>query len=442
MLEPVRCLRLLLTIGGLAVALRGQWQRVDATAPVVTAVLREPRGAELQVVPGGVVRKVGRDVVSLENTRGGLGKVHGVALSPFGTSYFAADNGLFVTHPSVTTLDRLTWGAIPDGPIVGVVADRPTRVWLATPERLLVLDAITWFAAEHGVAQGLPPPPYRGLGVHTDGRLLLHTGDGAFAYRRDERAPTGIRAELVSADVDGRVRLDLAAHAEGTLTWRYREASHHMLRPIDGGEVRFRRPGRFDILVYAFDGDLDRSEPARLRVHVPAPPGLDVQLGALLAGAFALATIAACWWRAQRRALPWWRGLLDAALVLAILGQLVMAMTPIGRTYPFIGFTMYGETYGHDDVLFTPAVVGRLEDRDIPVRAGALDFATDGIWRHLTTLAFGSDEATRDVFRHAPREVREVDLCIRRSRLTSAGPRDVAPFVMGRLARPAARKGR
>jgi len=139
--------------------------------------------------------------------------------------------------------------------------------------------------------------------------------------------------------------------------------------------------------------------------------------------------------RARRRGRPLWRGLLDASLAAVVVLQLAMAMTSIGRTYPFIGFTMYGEVYRDADVLFTPSIVGRGTTGHRELHGGLLAFATDGVWRHLTTLLH-ADRALRNAFlARLDGSAADVELRIRRCRLTANGPREVAPWVLDRFAR-------
>ena len=334
----------------------------------------------------------------------------------------------------MTTLDRVDFDAGgPDGPIVGVVADRIDRLWVASSTRLFVVHTGLWFHHEHGAADGLPPGPFTALSIAADGMLQLHHADGVHGYRPDPARPQLVHAAVREAAPGGRVQIDCRGSVDA-VGYRCRERSHHLLRDASRS-VDLRHPGRHELLVYALDRDLDLSAPRELGVDVPFASGFGVRHVVLVSAVLALLLGG---WRmasARRRRRPWWRAVLDAALVAVVTLQLGMAMTPIGRTWPFIGFTMYGEVYRESSVLFTPALVARGRDGDRFAHDGILAFATDGIWRHLTSLWFAEAAEQRAFVNRLGAEVESLELRIRRCRLTPAGPREVAPWVLARLGR-------
>lgn len=411
------------------------WVALTPVAPPAPCVrVLEADGGELVLADQRVSRRRGATTTELEPTVGEPVGAHTMCRSPGGATFVAAANGLFVTHPEVATLDRVDFAeGGPDGPIVGLVADRIDRLWVASPTRLFVVHTGLWFHHEHGAADGLPPGPFTGLSLAADGTLQLHHAEGVHGYRPDPAPPQLSHAAVRVAAPGGTVQLDCRGSADA-VGFRCRERSHHLLRDA-ARPVDLRHPGRHELLVYALDRDLDLSAPRELGVDVPFSTGLGVRHVVLVSVALALVLGG---WRiavARRRRRPWWRAGLDAVLVAVVTLQLGMAMTSIGRTWPFIGFTMYGEVYQRSSVLFTPALVARGRGGDHFAHDGMLAFATDGVWRHLTSLWFADPGAQRAFVNGLGAEVETLELRIRRCRLTRSGPREVAPWVLARLAR-------
>ena len=413
------------------------WQPLAAptSPPPPCTALRESPGMELVIERGRVGRTMEDGVLELQPTNGVPVEPRTLAVSPSGAIYVAAANGLFVTHREVRTIDRLDFDeGGPRGAVVGIVADRIDRLWLATPTQLFVVHAGLWFHREHTAADGLPSPPFLGLHAEPGGRLVLRTAAGDWAYAPDARAPVLDDARVVDVAPGGKARLVASGAGDGALTYRYRIPSHHLLRAA-GPEIDLRRPGRHTILVYGLDRDLDVSAPRELTVDVPFAPELDARHAAAAAAAFGSLLGAWLWVQARRRGCTHRRGLLDAGLAFVVSLQLGMAMTGIGRTYPFIGFTMYGEVYRKGDQLFTPAIVARHPDGVRSAHAGNLAFATDGVWRHVVSLLYGERAVQQAFVANCDADVTAVELRIQRSRLTADGPREVAPIVLARIER-------
>lgn len=428
--------RLLVAMLGALVAARmpsQTWQRVaDSAAP--TAVIRaiEVGGSELALIDGGVVRRRGSDERMLEPTAGAPVRPLTLCSSPGGATFVAAANGVFVTHPEVSTLDRVDFAhGGPQGPVVGLVADRIDRLWVATETQFFAVHAGLWFHIEHTVADGLPRGPFTALAIDANGSLLLHSAGAVHSYRPDPEVPRLDQADVVAVGPGGLVELACRGSA-GAIGFRCRESSHHILRDARHA-VDLRSPGRHDLLVYAIDRDLDLSVPIARSVEVPFGSGLGVRH--VILASVLLALVLAAWRFSCARSLSrsWWRAGVDAGLMLVVTLQLGMAMTSVGRTWPFIGFTMYGEVYEPSSVLFTPALVMRARAGGHAAHEGVFTFATDGVWRQLASLYFATDEVRRAFVDGLGADVDAVELRIRRCRLTPAGPREVAPWVLARL---------
>lgn len=433
-----------LAIAMAAMPLRGQgWSALPpggAPPPAPRRVVDAPDGTRLALDGDCVLRTRGATTVALART-GPSGTSAAapreLVPAPGGVVYVVAGDQLFATHADVDTFDRVEFAeGGPRGPIVGVVADRIDRLWVATTTQLFAVHTGQWFHRRHGTADGLPAPPYRALAPAPDGGLLLHTEGGMFVYRPDPAAPQLLAARVASVGPGTIARLDLRAEAAGGVAFRWREASHHRLQPADGA-LDLRRPGRHAILVYAVDRDLDLSAPRALSIDAPFAARWDARHAALAAVLLGLALGAWRFGRAVRagrgRGRPW----LDGAIALVLVLQLGMAMTGIGRTYPFIGFTMYGEVWRENDVLFTPAVVVHGPDGATRDHCGRLSFATDGVWRHLASTLFADASAQRAFVAGLGPNVDAVELRIDRCRLTAEGPRRVAPWVLAQLPRGA-----
>ena len=421
-----------------------RWSRASAsgTSETVQLHVREPtgavvhaRGTELWRERNGATERIGcTDPL-------GTGAIHAMCLGPTDMTFVGAERGLFLLHDSVGAVDRvpLAEGA-PAGPVVGVLSDREDRLWLATRERFACVHVGQWFGRTHAAGTGLPPPPYDALASGLRGEPCLLAADGWWHYRPVAAPPAIASAAAGPADAAGLVGLVLRAEAgAGELVWRWRAASHHVLRPVTGGSLRLGHPGRHDLLVYAFDDELERSAPAALSVVVPYPPMFDRRvLVPVVLGSSAL-VLALALAIARVRGRPLARAALGAGLFVAVVLQLVGAWLGHGRSYPFIGFAMYREVYRPDDVLYGPELVARAAGgRWQEVPAGLLGFATDGEWRHLATLLYtGAAEraawlAARPPGADGPWTAFE--LRVRRCRLTAEGPTTVAPWVLARFA--------
>ena len=377
----------------------------------------------------------------------GTGAVQALAKATGGTVFVAAANGWFVLdaeHPVLDPMDLRD--GVPPGAPRGLAVDAAGRLWVATEDAFGVLDPRFGFGRTFTAEDGVPAAPYRGLSLDGDGRVLLRTRDGAFAYTPDvgpppQRTDGGAARFAVTATPDGDAVLDLAVAGRGGASLRQRRQHDHQLRPMDGAVLRGLRQGRHTVEVHAVDRDLRRAVVAVCDVHVPLRPQFDTRLLPWFAGAAALLLFVLAWRRTRSGTAPLRRltsAAGSAALVFVCALQLLAACLGYGRSWPFVGFSMYTENWLPQAVLYKPRLEGLLAD-GTRVRGSEheIGLLQDGYWQMLAEGVFGGEAAQRDLLqrwngnRHAglPR-LAGFRLLDGRIRLTPDGPVDVAPTVM------------
>ena len=128
--------------------------------------------------------------------------------------------------------------------------------------------------------------------------------------------------------------------------------------------------------------------------------------------------------------------LLSAALALIFTVQIVAALIPHGRGWPFIGYSMYSEVWREGDVLYTPVMYGvRPDGRRHEIDPRTAGYASDVVWQALVPLVHGPD-AERQAFldtwnrMYAADRLTGFTIVETRQRLTRAGPMRVAPRLL------------
>ncbi len=437
--SPVPLLALLLA----APAPAQQFVRVDAELPSTAA---PPLPEPWQLDRGVLQHAFDREGWSAMRATAPPGAVRALARVPAGTWFAACERGLFVCdeqHPVLDPAD--VRDGVVAGPLVGVAADARGRVWLCGVDSFGVLDPALRFGRVFTAADGLPAPPFRGVAVAADGRVILTAANGAFAYTPDAEPPPRATAvpdasRSLRASPDGTVDVPVGAEGRGGATLRVRRRHHHMLVPLVDGRVSGLRPGRHVLEVHAVDRDLNRTVVGEYTVDVPLPRVFDPRL-LLGAAAFGAALLFAAAYRARRGqrtgARLAWAAARTAVLAVVLL-QLLAALLGYGRSWPFVGFTMYTETWREDDVLYRPRITGvRADGSRTSLHEHEVGVHQDGYWQMLAEVAFGGDAAARALFAKVARCRRDGEtpftgfvLADGRIRLTANGPVDVAPTVL------------
>jgi hypothetical protein len=370
-----------------------------------------------------------------------------MAQAATGTVFVAADQGLFVLdaeHPVLDPMDLRD--GVPPGVPRCLLVDAEDRLWLCTDEAFGVVDLRFGFGRTFGAADDLPAAPFTRLGRDPEGRILLAARDGTFAYTPDVGPPPRRFGgeplpSAIIASPRGEVVLDLVVEGRGDVTLRQRRQNDHQLPAIEGRLLRGLRPGHHVVEVHAVDRDLRRTVVATYAVHVPLGPVLDARVLPTIALAVVLLLFGFAF-RAARGAPSPWRRLVVAgsgsALVFVCGLQLLAACLGYGRSWPFVGFSMYTETWHRDAILYKPRLVGLLPDGARVVGAeGEVGLLQDGYWQMLAEVVFGGEPAQRELLtrwnagRHAglPR-LSGFWLADGRIRLSADGPVDVAPTVL------------
>jgi len=159
-------------------------------------------------------------------------------------------------------------------------------------------------------------------------------------------------------------------------------------------------------------------------------------------------------WRARRsrtpdqsRAEPWVRAPVSAALAIGIGVQVLAGLVPHAKGWPFIGFSMYTNTYDEGWIIYDGGVFG-IEPggraRKIDYH-GVVPFADDR-WQVIGPIIDGDADFAREWVRrynalHPGEAIVGLQTRADRRRLTSAGPVPIAPLVFSSYRGPEATDG-
>lgn len=416
----------------------------------------EPGGSRLEADGARLLRVRGGARTELACTLpGGPGAIRALAAHDDGTTYVAAVRGLFMISPEVEALDPLDLrDGVPPGTPIGLSVDGERRLWVATETGFGCLDTDWFFGAAFGARDGLPPPPFDGFAQAPDGELWLRARGAIWAYRPGARAAPDLRVVEVASrafdpaaevEVDGPVAVSLASDAPGTVTFRYRRLGHHLWLPLEGARAVLPAidPGRGGYETIALDRELNASAPVAIRVRRAYPWYYDKRFLlpiALLAG---LAVLGAFLWRSRGRGARAQRRAVLSAALLCVLGlQLLAAVLRHGRSWPFIGFSMYTEQYHEQSLVHKAMLLGEFADGSrAQLFAANVGMATDGQWQMLLPLIHGGSEPRARWLRafqerHPDWGLRALRVQTKRYRLTPDGPVEVAPIVLARHPQP------
>ena len=370
-----------------------------------------------------------------------------------GGTFVAAEHGIFLTHPSVETLDRLDLkDGAPPGPPVGIVLDDRRRLWVATRTHFGVIHTGFFYGRTHSAADGLPPGPYSGLRRHPDGGLVLKTDNGLWKYVPD----TGPPPRVTGTTVDGRpydgttplartwpVSIEVSASGTGTggATLRHVKDGHHNWRRLlDEGRIfGGMNPGRRSIHIIALDRDLRRSAEHVIPVSVAYPvwlrPGYLLG-GILMAMAGLLVTLLLRARRAGGGRRRYTRAALSSLILSWLVLQIIAGVFPHARGWPLCGFSMYTGTTKENAVSGWVGLMrtdaGGVEH---PARLGRFGLVFDSHWQIVRPFMNGDDAFKREMLeRYNAHDKRRQATGLRvvhsRMRLTRDGKIRVAPLVM------------
>lgn len=249
----------------------------------------------------------------------------------------------------------------------------------------------------------------------------------------------------------GGFRLRATGSALGTASFRFRIDEHHVWRDLDLVEeiARFT-PGEHTLDVIAGDRDLNRSEPLRLKVHSAYPARFDKRFVVAALGLFAALALGGFLgreWRLGWRPDWWLRAPLSTALLIVVTAQVLAAIEPHGKGWPFMGYSMYTTRFDRGDAIFEVVLIGLHQnggERVIPPQA--IGVAIDSPWQVLGPIVDGGEGVAQeylDTYNELHPEQVLVGLTVRarRHRLTPRGAVEVAPQILSHYRVPSGAEG-
>ncbi len=380
----------------------------------------------------------------------GTGQVHDICKGPAGIVFVAADRGLFTISPEVEHLDRIhLQDGAPEPPFLGLEYVRGYRLYVVTADVLSCLDTRQFFGRQ-AAEDRARPGPFLGLSKAVNGALKIETSRGERTYLPDAAPPP--KLELLTVDgrafLDGH-RLEVEHGRRVMVRWRtgpgarvrYRLFRHHLWRSLDQEEATLPvlEPGDHTVLLAAFDRDLQRSDDVALQLRVRYPPRFDKRLLVPAAALGALAVLLLLLFRARRggsRSGAYRRATVSAGLIVVLTLQLLVAMIPHGRSWPFVGFSMYTEVYrpgGH--TFHTRAFAVRRDGSLRELGSYSAAFSLFEWKRALVPLMFGPDPVREEFLAGLQQKHPDqgfVGFVVRTDKqcLTARGPVPVAPLIM------------
>lgn len=416
-----------------------------ASAPAQDETLRERGGTTLELRDGVLERRDSDGVRELGCTdREGPGRVLDLAADPAGVTFVVAERGLFLAGPTSEHLDpiELLDGAPPGSP-TAVHVDARRRVWLATDEAVGVIEPSFYFGRTLAPELLPGPGPYT-LGPGPNGAVRIN---GA-PYAPDAGPPPRVLELRVDGEAwDGDdtlertyrepIRIGASGEANGGATFRYRLDGHHVWRDL-GEELVLDdvAPGNHTLDVIALDRDLNRSAPARIRMRIAMPfyygKGFVVAVAAIT-GALVLAGFLL---RARSAGGGLWRAIVSTGLVLVLGLEVLAALIPHNKGWPFVGFSMYSDKIEEGDAIFESVLIGVTPNgREFLIPPGSVGVAIDSRWQVLGPIIDGGDAAAEEFLaayreRFPDRVIGALQVQARRVRITDRGPIPVAPLIL------------
>lgn len=377
-----------------------------------------------------------------------------------GPRFFATPAGLAAAPAGGGEPDPLDLrDGAPRGRPLALRFDGEGRLWVLTARVLGVVDPGWLFGA---TVPATRPGPWTSWHWSGDDRVTLVGPRRRYTHLIDREPPPRFEVLAVQGhpfeegkvyrcgrDGLARLRLRIAAGEAGGARIRWRPADRHLWRPLSPRQgqavVGPFRPGRRRLVLAIWSADLRRGRTLAIPLDVPPPPGYGRrELLGLLTGGLVLVLVACLVAGRRRRAPgPWLgRSLIRAGGLSLILLQVTAALFPHARGWPFVGFTMYTETYGEGALIYRPVIegifAGGIRRALHPTEGGiSVPFTS---YRAIVPLVHGGPEAlaafvARYRATHPPTP-RLVGLRIlqARTRLTADGPKPVASLVVARYA--------
>lgn len=329
-----------------------------------------------RLAPGSADRQL---LVKQEET----GAISDLAVDPAGFVLVAAEQGVFVIGPNHDTVERYSNNKnFPRG-VRSLQVGSHRRLWFITTETFGCIHLETGALSLFSSSDGLPPPPYRRLRKQADGSLILYRDDDAFSYRPD--VGPGPMISIFSVN-DERYRSDrpyrlphgqkidvgLTGAGRGTIQFRVipHERKRHSTGKVsqDSVNIDYFDPGLIPVRIVAFDRDLRQSKAAILPVDVALPVYyspkvvLPIGIGGLILVGLLMWFVA---WRAGGGVVRYQKAAVSGLLIVLFGMQLLSAIVPHARGWPFVGWGMYTEVRQEGSISGYSALEGLRADGSI-----------------------------------------------------------------------------
>lgn len=385
----------------------------------------------------------------------GTGTIRALVADPWGATFIAADNGIFLLSPDVDVSDALKLGEeAPPGRPLALHLDEKRRLWILTDRAFGCLSTVFFYGRT--VAEGdelrSSGPIYRDK---VDGALILKTGAKRdFYYRPDSgllptvsitaiNGHSYVPGSVMKVGYPGKVILSMYGTAAGGATFRYRIDDHHGWLPVAGSTavIRGLAPGRHKIRVIALDRDLNVSEPATVMTNIGWP--IYYQSSFVLSAGFTIALLVSsifffpAWKRGGGR-IAYARAAISTILILVVGLQIIAGLIPHARGWPFVGFSMYTNSHVHDEIT-GPLVLEGITPTGARRHIHATETGITAYKLQVLPPLINGNERVRRAFveaynkQYGAKAIVGFEVRRYRYRLTEDGPVKVAPIVMARF---------
>ena len=291
------------------------------------------------------------------------GTVHAVHPGIWDCTYIAADGGIFATDPSLRNVDIVMkserFGSEPPR---DVVQDPRGRLWVVTSSALYVVTTSHRHVYRPLASSAAGKGAFSSVELQPSGEIRIRAADGTVSYTPDSAPPPKVPAltangrpfnpgDVIEVVYPARLRVEFEPMTEDGATVRAVSDIRGRIKMRAKGTGVFvcarADPGLRRVRFYAIDRDGNPSAGITIPVLVKWPTPLQpsrIRLFVLIAVVVGFGAPFGIARKRGIRGARLQRVMLGTLLVMLLGGQLLAAAIPHGRTWPFVGWTMYTNT--------------------------------------------------------------------------------------------------